>query len=65
MGEELQGGERGSEIGRDDENLGVLEQIGGWCFQAKHVRGVGEGVSGGGWSRARRGEDEGERGAGG
>ena len=20
--------------------LGVLEQIGGWCFQAKHVRGV-------------------------
>ena len=27
--------------------LGVLEQIGGWCFQAKHVRGVENGLADG------------------
>ena len=31
------GGVRSSGLLR---NLGVLEKIGGWCFHAKHVRGV-------------------------
>ena len=35
--------------------MGVLEQIGGWCFQTKHVRGVENGSADGitRWEKAK------------